>query len=109
MRSVRAGGVFFLVLASASAPALAKDKYPFIGSWGGGPADCSAPFRFEASYYTPPGQKRLAIKQVKKLAKNEYRIVTAAKYSMTVQVKSPSQIVWLSGASGDTFELTRCK
>lgn len=83
-------------------------SYPFVGAWGGGPTDCSDPFRFTATSYKPPGAKEMTIQRVVREGPH-FRLFFAGGYEVGLSSVTADSLEWLSGASGDSFTLRRCR
>lgn len=97
-----------LVITGALGPVpVVAEPLPFHGAWSGGPADCGTPFRFDEDTYTPPGGEPMRIVRVRKDGRS-HRISMAGGYTVTVTVKGRTML-WESEASGDMFELRRCR
>ena len=62
---MRIATVLAMALLSA-APVAAQARYPFVGSWGGGPTTCAEPFVFTATTYRPPGADAMRILGMKR-------------------------------------------
>jgi hypothetical protein len=95
-----------LALTGAALPAAAQTSYPFDGSWAGGPANCSDPFRFDGHSYTPPGGDPMRMARIRKEGRS-WRLEMLDGYAIVVTPKGRTML-WESGSSGDMFELTRC-
>jgi hypothetical protein len=94
------------LLAASGAESATRGKAGFVGAWAGGPTDCSDPFRFTATTYTPPGGSPM---QIKKLIREGggYRLELRDGYVIGVRAHD-NRLSWSSAATGDSFELKRC-
>ena len=94
-------------LAASGAESATRGKQPdFVGAWGGGPTDCSDPFRFTATTYTPPGGSAMRIRKLVREG-GGYRLEFKDGYVIGVRAHD-NRLSWSSVASGDSFELKRC-
>jgi hypothetical protein len=97
-----------LATALATGAANAQESYPFIGRWGGGPTDCSTPFVFTRDSYTPPRDRAIRWRSVRREGR-AYVLTFPDGYQVTVMPLPNGRLSWLSGESGDAFELSRCR
>lgn len=107
MRHFALTGAVVVALGCLATAALAAGSQPFHGAWSGGPADCDEPFRFEERTYTPPGATPMRIVRVRTDGRS-HRITMQGDYTINLTVKGRSML-WQSEASGDFFELKRCR
>lgn len=92
----------------AGSPASAQSPLPFHGSWGGGPATCSDPFRFDAKTYKPPGGSSMPIRKVEREA-GGYLLSFDDDYQISLSDITRDSMSFYSPTSDSSFELTRCR
>jgi hypothetical protein len=110
--SARIAAIAALALASSAwlapfeAASATRPRLPFVGAWAGGPTECSDPFRFTATTYTPPGGSPMRIRKLVREGQS-YRLEFKGGYVIGVRPHG-NRLSWSSAASGDSFELKRC-
>ena len=90
----------------------AQAAQPFAGNWQGGPATCEEPFAFTDTTYRPPGgdvEKILKVTRKGKGKSTLYELRFKDNYIITLSSVTANEMGWFSAASGDNFNLTRCK
>jgi hypothetical protein len=92
-------------IAALSLANAAAAQFPFEGNWAGGPAICSAPFRFTDNSYTPPHGKEVKIISVTQKG-NDF-VLHFRDYQISLLNVTPPTMRWSSLASG-TFDLHKC-
>jgi hypothetical protein len=108
MKRLATAALTLLPILLAAGAAHGQESYPFIGRWGGGPTDCTAPFVFTRDSYTPPGDAAMRYRSVRRQGR-AYVLSLPRNYRVTVMPMPNGRLSWLSGATGDGFELTRCR
>ncbi len=100
---------FATMLVVTAFPSFAADQL-FIGKWAdGGIATCADPFEFTGKTYSPPMSGKTG--RIKKIERDGrfIGIELADGYRITLFDVKKNTMTWHSPASGDTFELKRCR
>jgi hypothetical protein len=94
------------LLAASGAAGATRGKPAFVGTWAGGPSDCSDPFRLTATTYTPPGGSPM---RIRKLVREGAGYRLEFKDGSIIGIRPHGKrLSWSSGTTGDSFELKRC-
>ena len=100
---------FALVAALLSiGAAQGQERLPFMGDWRGGRGTCKTPYRFTATGYTAPSGFSLTYGSIER-TENGFSLKFPDGYRLVLSDVTPQQMTWHSPASGDTFELHRCR
>ena len=97
-----------LIILALTATAVEAGSYPFEGAWAGGPATCDEAFRFTSTTYRIPAGRLLRVEKVERNG-NWFRLQFAGGKNLTLASVGADSMTWHSPASGDTFDLRRCK
>jgi hypothetical protein len=90
------------------APSLGQERLPFMGDWRGGRGTCKAPYRFTPTGYIAPSGFALSYGSIER-TENGFSLKFPDGYRLILSEVKPQQMTWHSPASGDTFELQRCR
>ncbi len=104
MTLIYAAGLLTLFMTDAHA----QERLPFIGDWSGGRGTCTAPYRFTSTRYIAPSGFTLSYGSIER-TKDGFRLTFPDGYRLILSDVQPRQMTWHSPASGDTFELHRCR
>ncbi|MHC1547260.1 hypothetical protein [Phyllobacterium sp. K27] len=97
-----------IIIIASTSTSFAADQ-PFVGNWAGEITTCADPFRITAKTYAPPmSGKALRIKKIERDGKF-WSVQLADGYRFTLFDVKKNTLTWHSPASGDTFDLKRCK
>lgn len=108
IRTIAVAAFTAIALAGVTAPPVeGQEPYPFVGRWAEDRAGCTTPFVYTAQGYGAPGERVQRWRAVRREGRG-WRITMPDGYVTMVQLMPNGRLSWLSGASGDGFELLRC-
>jgi hypothetical protein len=104
---LRCSFAFVVALLSIGA-SQGQERLPFMGDWRGGRGTCKAPYRFTTTGYIAPSGFAWSYGSIER-TENGFSLKFPDGYRLVLSDVTPQQMTWHSPASGDTFELQRCR